>query len=106
VGIAVAIMGLAALGLYLAGARDTRQYGSVFGLLGLGAWAVGAMSVLGNWEATRSFAHQYPSSVSHGGSPERARQLMRDALGAYGFLIRCSLLGAILMGVGALLYFR
>ncbi|NOX44724.1 MAG: hypothetical protein GXO72_03155 [Caldiserica bacterium] len=105
-GTAVAIMGLAALGLYLAGARDARQYGSVFAMLGLGAWAVGALSVLGSWGSTRSFSHQYPSSVSRSGSPERARQLMRDTLATYGFLIRCSLVGAILVGVGALLYFR
>lgn len=104
--IAFAIMGLAALGLYLAGARDARQYGNTFGMLGFGAWALGALSVLGGWGITRSFSYQYPSSVSRGGLVERARRLMRDTLGAYGFLIRCFLVGAVLMGFGAWLYFR
>ena len=105
-GIAVAVMGLAALGLFLAGARDVRQYGSVFVSLGLGAWALGALSVFGEWKITRSFSYTYSSSVSHAKSTERVKQLARDILGAYRFLIHCFLVGIILIGIGVWLYFR
>jgi hypothetical protein len=105
-GIVAAVMGLAALGLFLAGARDVRQYGSVFVSLGLGAWALGALSVLGEWKITRSFSYTYSSSVSHAGSAKRVKQLTRDILGAYRFLIHCFLVGIILIGIGVWLYFR
>jgi len=105
-GIAAAVMGLAALGLFLAGVRDVRQYGSVFVSLGLGAWALGALSVFGEWKITRSFSYTYSSSVSHAKSTERVKQLARDILGAYRFLIHCFLVGIILIGIGVWLYFR
>jgi hypothetical protein len=106
VGITAAIMGLAALGLHLAGARDMSSYGNTFGMLGFCAWVVGALSLFGRWGSTRSFSYQYGSSVSPAGIGERAKQLVRDTLEAYRFLIRCLLVGSILLGIGALLYFQ
>ncbi|MGY4707565.1 hypothetical protein ACVNPS_07470 [Candidatus Bipolaricaulota sp. J31] len=104
--IAFAIMALAALGLFLAGARDVRQYGNVFGTLGFAVWALGALSVIGSWRFTRSFPYQHPWYMSHEGLMGRAKRLMRDVLVEYGFLLRCFTVGAVLLGVGAWLYFR
>ncbi len=102
--IALAIMGASSLGLYLAGSRNPHSYGNLFVSIGGAIWGLGALSVLGEWKWSRSFISQYGGSVSGAGLGERVKRQMSDLLSAYGFLIRCGLVGAILFGVGTWLY--
>jgi len=95
--VAIGIGGTLALILWGTGARKLMTYSNVFFTAGAFVWIFGAIAVLNSWSFTRP-RYQQPR-------PAEARRGILDFLLNYAFLIRCGVIGTIIMGIGIASYY-
>ncbi len=95
----VAIVG--AVGLLL-GWRSPREYGEGLIYAGIGAFILGAASVISSLGMSRSADYQYAKSVGANSIDQNVRQAMKESKESYGFLCLMATVGLIAAVAGGI----
>ncbi len=87
----------------LLGWRSPREFGEVLLLASIGAWLVGAASVIRSLGMSRGADYQYSQSVGVRSIDENVRQAMQESKESYGFLWLMALVGVVAFLAGIIL---
>ena len=85
---------------WLIGWRDFYMIGQGMFFAGVGAMALGFLSIVGNLNNRGSFGYQFSRSVSHQHIGDRAVQDMRDVFATNAFMITMLVTGVIVILIG------
>jgi len=90
---------------FLVGWRDFYLMGQGMLFAGVGAIALGFLSIVGNLTNRGSFNYQFSRSASHQHIDERAAQDMRDVFATNAFMITMLITGFVVILIGYILQF-
>ena len=82
------------------GWRDFYLMGQGLFFAGVGAMALGFLSIVGNFNNRGSFGYQFSRSASHQDIGSRAKQDMRDVFATNAFMITMLITGFIVILIG------
>jgi len=92
----------AAVGLvcWFGGWQSAFYYGNGLIIAGIAAMAVGVLSLLGGWSATRSFEYQSSQMAGEGETAARVREERKDIDQSYRFLAIMGAAGLVVTACG------
>ncbi len=98
----LAIAALVAAACLLLGWHTLREFGDALVYASIGAWLVGAASVIRSFGMSRGADYQYAQSVGASTIDENVRQAMKESKESYGFLWLMATVGLVLFLCGVL----